>query len=348
MHPLAQRASQHQAKQWSPPPSQLQEQQPETSDREDGSEHFRSAKGRVHRGMLVGETLEGKDTPQLVMNKLSQKDGEICEAVKIKVHREEERPRDDSTDKTTLKRASANPACDALGCEDRGAAAWVSVGLRTFPGLKEGGLGDVFSSSSSSRVVENGGQSITKFLLMKNKLDCENKSEIEESFHKSNEKSYKTTESRKVKGKRPGTCLGEKQKGREFKSQLQKTLKPKPLDWQLAIRHMPESREYKGLSDSKERNHVSEIRSWGDSTLRDICKKNKSTWDLTQKPLHNWEAVAHTTGTASAPGSRSASAFTDEGLQDSLSDSEFHILEEEILAWEKVHLENEVVALLLT
>ena len=40
-----------------------------------------------------------------------------------------------------------------------------------------------------------------------------------------------------------------------------------------------------------------------------------------------------------------ANIFKDEELQDRLSDSEFRILEEEILAWEKVHLENEVVAL---
>ncbi|XP_059131330.1 LOW QUALITY PROTEIN: ankyrin repeat domain-containing protein 26-like [Peromyscus eremicus] len=350
---LAQRASPHQAPP-SPAPLQLQGQaeEPEmnaASDGEDTSGPSRSAEGQVLRGMsLEGEKPEGKDALRLVANKLSQKPGEICEAVKISVHHEEERPRDDCTGKTPLKSASPTPACDRLGCEDRdGAAAPVSVTLQTFPGWEEGGLGDVFPSPSSSQVVGNSGQSVTKFPLMENKLDCENnKSEMEEPLHKSKEKS-KTPESGKVDGACPDVCTGEKQGGREFKGQLQNTMKPKRMAWQFEIRHMPKAREHKGLSDFKEKTHVSELKGWGDSTLPDTYKKSKGAWDFTQKPLHsNCEPPPRTVGTArvAPPGGRTASTLADEDLQDSLSNYEFHVLEEEILAWEKVHLQNESVS----
>ncbi|XP_015847305.1 uncharacterized protein LOC102922011 isoform X6 [Peromyscus maniculatus bairdii] len=351
-HLLAQRAPSSQAKP-SPAPLQLQEQaeEPEmnaASDGEDTCGPSRSAEGQVLRGMsLEGEKLESKDALQLVVNKLSQKPGEICEAVKIGVHHEEERPCDDWTGKTPLKSASPKPARDSLGCEDRDAAAApVSVPLQTFPGWEEGGLGDVFSSPSSSQVVENSGQSVTKFPLMKNK--CENnKSEMEESLRKSKEKSSKKPESGKADGTCPEVCMGENQGGREFKGQLQKTVKPKRMAWQLEIRHMPKSSEPKGLSDFKEKTQVSELKGWGDSTLPDTYKKSKGAWDFTQKPLHSkGKAPPCTLGTARAPppAGRTASTFADEDLQDSLSDDEFHVLEEEILAWEKVHLENESVS----
>ncbi|EGW08614.1 Coiled-coil domain-containing protein 144A [Cricetulus griseus] len=314
-----------------------------SSDGEDTSRHSRSAKGPGLRGALIeGDKLEGKDALQLAINKLNQKVGEICEPVKSNVHHEKEGSNDVCTGKPPLKSASPKPAHDPLDCEDRdGAAALVCEALQTFPGQKEGGLGNVFPSPSSSQVMENCVQSITKFPLMKNKLDCENnKFEIEESIPRCKEK-FKNIESRKIRGKCPEVCMSEKQEACEFRSKLQKTMKPKRMDWQLDIRHMPKSSESKGLSDSKERNHVSELKSWDDSTLRDTYKKSKDTG----KSLHsNCETPVHTAGTISAmlAGGRTASAFSDEDFQDRLYDNEFHILEEEILAWEKVHLENEV------
>lgn len=356
-HPLAQRASQRQVKQRSSPPLQLQEQdqEPEASTASDGEDGYsRSAKGQVLRGVLMeGDRLEGEDTVQLAVNKLSQKVGEICEAVKITVHQEEVRPRDDPTGTTPLKLTTPKLAWDMLGCEGRDAtAALAAVTLQTYPRQKEGGLRNIFPSPSFSQVLEHSGQLVTKSPLMKNKLDYEsNKSEIEEFLHKSKEKSSKTTESGKRRGTCPEICMGGKQEGCEFKSQLQKTLIPKLLAWQLDSRHMRKSSDSKRLSDSTERNHTSELKSWSDSTLCDTYKKSKGTPDLAQKPLHsNCEAPARTVETASAapPGGRTASALAGEDPQDRLSDSEFQILEEEILAWEKVHLENEVVALLLT
>ncbi|XP_040602563.1 ankyrin repeat domain-containing protein 30A-like [Mesocricetus auratus] len=347
-HPLAQGASQHQVKQTNSPRLQLQEQvqEPEMnkpSDGEDTSGHSRSAKGPVLRGALIeGDTPERKDALRLAVNQLNQKVGEICEPVKSNVRHEEEPSRDDCSGTPPVKSASPKLAGDKLNCEDGyGAAALVSEALQTFPGQKEGGLGNVFPSPSSSQVVENSGQSTTKFPLMKTKLDCENnKFEIKESLHKCKEKSSKNIESRKVRGKCPEVCMGEKQEGCEFRNKLQKTMKPKCRDCQLDIRHMPKSSESKGLSDSQERSHVSELKSWGDSTLYDTYKKSKSTG----KPLHSKrEARVHTAGTVRAkpPGGRTVSALADEDSQDRLPNKEFRIVEEEILAWEKVHLENE-------
>ncbi|XP_051056511.1 putative coiled-coil domain-containing protein 144C [Phodopus roborovskii] len=348
-HSLPQRASQHPGKQTSAPPLQLQEQgqEPEMSTSSDGenmAKHSRSAKGQVLRGALIGDKLKGKDALQLVVNKLSQKVGDVCEPVKSYVHQEEERSRDDCTGKPPLRLASPKLAGDVLDCEDRdGAAALVSEAPQTFPEQKEGGLGNVFPCPWSSQVVENSGQSISKFPLRKNKLDYEgNKFEIEESLHICKEKSSKNTESKKIRCRCPEVCLGEKQEGCEFKSKLKKSTEPKHMDWPLDIRYMPKFSESRGLSDAKERNHVSELKSWGDSTLCDTYKKIKGT----QKPLHSCcEAPVHTVGTISAtpPGGRTASNFADEDFQDRLSDTEFRILEEEILAWEKVHLENESV-----
>lgn len=356
-HPLAQRASQRQVKQRGSPPLQLheQDQEPEESMASGGEDGYsRSAKGQVLRGVLIeGDRLEGEDTGQLATNKLSQKVSEIREAVKITVHHEEEQPRDDSTGKTSLKSATPKLAWDMLGREDRDtAAALAAVTLQNYPRQKEGGLRNIFPSPSFSQVLEHSDQSVTKSPLMEHKLDHEsNKSEIEESLHKSKEKSSKTTESGKSSGQCPEACMGGKQDGREFKSQLQKTLRPKRMAWQLDGRHMSKSSDSKRLSESTERSHTSDFNSWSDSTLRDTHKKSKGTPDLTQKPLHsNCEAPARMARTASAKplGGRTATALAGEDPQDRLSDSEFQILEEEILAWEKVNLENEVVALLLT
>ena len=99
---------------------------------------------------------------------------------------------------------------------------------------------------------------------------------------------------------------------------------------------------------------MTEVKSWGDSALAsDMYRKSKGTQDLFLKPLPckgNFEAPARTLGTASdaPPGGPTTRAFADEELRGRLSDSEFRILEEEILAWEKVHLESEVVVLLLS
>ncbi|XP_041910978.1 uncharacterized protein LOC119810605 [Arvicola amphibius] len=349
-HPLAPRASQCLVKRESSSPLQLQkqDQEPEASTDSDGEDgDSRSAKGQVLRGVLIeGDRLEGEDTVQLAINKLSQKVGE---AVKITVHHEEERPREDSTGKTSLKSATPKLAWDMRGCEAREtAAALAAVTLQTYPRQKEGGLRNISLSPSFSQVLEHSGQSVTKSPLMKNKLDYEsNKFEIEESLHKSKEKSSKTTESGKRRGKCPEVCMGGKQEGCEVKSQLQKTLIPKGMAWQLDSRHMSKSSDSKRLSESTERSRTSEFNSWSDSTLGDTHKKSKGTPDLTQKPLHsNCEAPVRTVGTASAapPGGRTASALAGEAPQDRLSDSEFQILEEEILAWEKVHLENESVS----
>lgn len=356
-HPLAQRASQRQVKQRGSPPLQLheQDQEPEGSTASDGEDGYsRSAKGKVLRGVLIGgDRLEGEDTGQLATNKLSQKVSEIREAVKITVHHEEEQARDDSTGKTSLKSATPKLAWDMLGREDRDtAAALAAVTLQNYPRQKEGGLRNIFPSPSFSQVLEHSGQSVTKSPLMKHKLDHEsNKSETEESLHKSKEKSSKTTESGKSSGQCPEACMGGKQDGCEFKSQLQKTLRPKHMAWQLDSRPMSKSSDSKRLSESTEGSHTSEFNSWSDSTLPDTHKKSKGTPDLTQKPLHsNCKAPARMARAASAapPGGRTASGLADEDGQDRLSDSEFQILEEEILAWEKVNLENEVVALLLT
>lgn len=352
-HALAPRSPQHQAKQSTPPPSPLQERPPEpeknsTSDDEDTSGHSKSAKGQVlgTRSPLEGEELECKETVQLVTKKVTQEVGDTSEGVKTNVHHKEKPPRDD---------ASTKLACEMLECGDGDlTAALVPGALQTFPRQKEGGLGNALPSPPSSQIVECSGQSITKLPLVKNKLDCENNtSEWEESLHKSKKKSSKSTESRKVKGKCPEVGMGEKQEGQEFKSQLQRAVKPSRTDWQLETGHMRKPSKAKGLSDAKEKNHVSETRSWGDSMLlaSDSYKKSKGARDSSLRPPgRHSSTLARAAGTvrAAPPGGRGASAFEDEALQDKLSDHEFRILEEEILAWEKVHLENEVVALLLT
>ncbi|XP_076794301.1 uncharacterized protein LOC117712380 isoform X2 [Arvicanthis niloticus] len=355
-HPLASRASQHQAKQTSPPPSQLQErsQEPEmdmVSDEEDTSGLSKSAKGPIRGGRLLteGEKPEGKKTEQRVINKPTQKAGEIYEGVEANVYHKKERP-PDASGKAHLSSAPTNNMLDS-GDRDV-TAALVSVALQTFPRQEEGSLGNAFSSPSSSQVVEYSGQSPTKFPIMRNKLDCENNtSELEESFHKRKEKSSKNIESRKVKGKCPEVRVGEKQEGHEFKSQLQKTMKPKRTDWQLDIGHTLKSSDANRHSNAKERSQVSEIKSWGDSTLlvSDMYRKSKGTQDLSLKPLPfkgNCEAPVRTVGATSdaPPDGRTTRAFENEELQNRLSDSEFRILEEEILAWEKVHLENENVS----
>ncbi|XP_032772833.1 ankyrin repeat domain-containing protein 26-like [Rattus rattus] len=359
-HPLASRASQHQAKKLSLPPSQLQERPQETemdttSDEEDTSGLSKSANGQMPgRKLREGEKLEGKQTAQRVINKPTQKGGELYEGVKANVYHKEEQPPDVSG-KAHLKSVPTNLAYNMLDCGDRDVTAGlVSAALRSFPRQKEGGLGNAFPSpsSSSSRIVESSGHSLTKFSLMKNKLDCENNtSELEESFHKRKEKSSKNAESRKVRGKCPEVRVGEKQEGQEFKGQLQKCMKPKRTDGQLDIGHMHKSSDASRLSNAKERSHVSEIKSWGDSILHvsDMYGKSQGTQDLSPKPLPckgNCEAPACTLGLASdaPPGGRTARAFGAEELQNRLSDSEFRILEEEILAWEKVHLENESVS----
>uniref|UniRef100_A0A8C6HIA1 Ankyrin repeat domain 48 n=1 Tax=Mus spicilegus TaxID=10103 RepID=A0A8C6HIA1_MUSSI len=356
-HPLAPKASQHQAKQTSPPPVQLQErsQGPEmdtASDEEDTSGLSKSTKGQMLGGKLtLGENPEGKETVQCVINKPTQKGDEIYEDVSANVYLKEERPPDVSG-KTHLTSDPTTLAYNMFDCGDRDvSAALVSVALQTSPRQEEGGLGNAFPSPSSSQDVDYSGQPLTKFPLMRNKLDCENNaSELEESFHKRKEKSSKNIESRKVKGKCPEVRMGEKQEGHEFKSQSQKTMKPKRTDRQLDIRHMLKSSDANRLSNAKERSHVSEVKSWGDSALAsDMYRKSKSTQDLFLKPLPckgNFEAPAHTLGTASdaPPGGPTTRAFADEELRGRLSDSEFRILEEEILAWEKVHLENESVS----
>nr|XP_038948774.1 ankyrin repeat domain 36 isoform X4 [Rattus norvegicus] len=359
-HPLASRASQHQDKKLSLPPPQLQERPQETemdtaSDEEDTSGLSKSAKGQMPgRKLREGEKLEGKQTAQHVINKPTQKGGEIYEGVKANVYHKEERPPDVSG-KAHLKSVPTNLAYNTLDCGDRDVTAGLfSAALRSFPRQKEGGLGNAFPSpsSSSSRIVESSGHSLTKFSLMKNKLDCENNTfELEESFHKRKEKSSKNAESRKVRGKCPEVRAGEKQEGHEFKGQLQKCMKPKRTDGQLDIGHMHKSSDASRLSNAKERSHVSEIKSWGDSILHvsDIYGKSQGTQDLSPKPLPckgNCEAPACTLGLTSdaPPGGRTARAFGAEELQNRLSDSEFRILEEEILAWEKVHLENESVS----
>ncbi|GAB1295773.1 Ankyrin repeat domain 36 [Apodemus speciosus] len=359
-HLLASRASLHQAKQMSPLPSQLQEsqlqeraQEPEVvtaSDEEDTSGISKSAVGQMLGGKLTeGEKPKGKEC---VINKPTQKGGEIYEGVNTNVYHKEERPPDISG-KAHRTSAPPNLAHSLLDCGDTDvSAALASVALRTSPKQEEGGLGNAFSSPSSSQVVEYSGQSVTKFPLMRNKLDCENNtSELEDSFHKRKEKSSKNIESRKVKGKCPEVRVGEKPEGHEFKSQLQKTMKPKRADWQLDMGHKLKSSDASRLSNTKERSHLSEIKSWGDSThlVSDVYRKSKGTQDLSLKPLSckgHGEAPGRTVGTASdaLPGGRATRAFKDEELQDRLSDSEFRILEEEILAWEKVHLENESVS----
>ncbi|XP_031195679.1 ankyrin repeat domain-containing protein 26-like isoform X4 [Mastomys coucha] len=352
-HPLAARASRHQAKQLSPPPSQLQEraQEPEmdaVSDEEDTSGLSKSAKGQMLGGKLMeGEKPEGKETVQCVINKPTKKGGEIYEGVNAK----EERPPVVSG-KAHLTSAPTNLAYSMLDCGNRDvSAALVSVALPTLPRQEEGALGNTFPPPSSSQVIEYRGQSLTKFPLTRNKLDCENNaSNLEESFHKRKEKSSKNIESRKVKGKCPEVRMGEKQEDHEFKSQLQKTMKPKCTDWQLDTGHMLKSSDANRLSNAKERSHVSEVRSWSDSTLvSDMTRKSKGTQDLSLKPLPckgDCEAPARTMGTArdAPPGGRTTRAFEDEELQNRLSDSEFRILEEEILAWEKVHLEKESIS----
>ncbi|NP_076305.2 ankyrin repeat domain 36 isoform 2 [Mus musculus] len=356
-HLLAPKASQHQAKQTSPPPVQLQErsQGPEmdtASDEEDTSGLSKSAKGQILGGKLtLGENPEGKETVQCVINKPTQKGDEIYEDVNANVYLKEERPPDVSG-KTHLTSDPTTLAYNMFDCGDRDvSAALVSVTLQTSPRQEEGGLGNAFPSPSSSQDVDYSGQSLTKFPLMRNKLDCENNaSELGESFHKRKEKSSKNIESRKVKGKCPEVRMGEKQEGHEFKSQSQKTMKPKRTDWQLDIRHMLKSSDANRLSNAKERSHVTEVKSWGDSALAsDMYRKSKGTQDLFLKPLPckgNFEAPARTLGTASdaPPGGPTTRAFADEELRGRLSDSEFRILEEEILAWEKVHLESESVS----
>lgn len=301
---------------------------------------------------MEGEKPKGKETEQRVINKPTQKGGEIYEGVEANVYHKEERP-PDASGKAHLRSAPTN---NMLDCGDRDmTAALDSVALRIFSRQEEGSLGNAFPSSSSSWVMEYSGQSLIKFPITRNKLDCENNmSELEESFHKRKEKSSKNIESRKVKGKCPEVRMDEKQEGHEFKSQLQKAMKPKRTDWQLDIGHILKSTDANRLSNAKERSQVSEIKSWSDSTLleSDMYRKSKGTQDLSLKPLPckgNCEAPVRTVGATSdaPPGGRTTRALEKEELQNRLSDSEFRILEEEILAWEKVHLENEVVVLLL-
>ncbi|XP_055480022.1 ankyrin repeat domain-containing protein 26-like [Psammomys obesus] len=355
-HPPASRSPEPPAKQSSPPPLPLQEGSPEpekspTSDEEDASGHSRSAKGQVLATVpLEGEELEFKETVQLVLKKPTQEAGETCEGVKTNVHHEEEPPRDDATGRTRLKPVSPKVACEMLDCGDGDVSAALASGaLWTFPRQKDGGLGNAVPSPPPSQIVEYGGQSITKFPLMKNKFDGENTtSEWEEPLHKSKRKSSKNAESRRVRGRCPEGGVGEQQEGPELKSPVQRAAKASRADgpWEPAPPRKPG--RARAPADARERNHGGDARGWADSVLLagDSHKKSKGARDLSLRPLarHCGSRGAVAPARAAPPAGRTASAFQDGALRDELSDHEFRILEEEILAWEKVHLENESVS----
>nr|XP_021488335.1 ankyrin repeat domain-containing protein 26-like [Meriones unguiculatus] len=354
--PPASRSPDPPAKQSSPPPLPLQEGSPEpeksaTSDEEDASGHSRSAKGQVLATVpLEGEELEFKETVQLVLKKLTQEAGETCEGVKTNAHHEDEPPRDDATGRARLKPVSPKLACEMLDCGDGDvSAALVSGALWTFPRQKEGGLGKAVPSPPSPQIMENGGQSIAKFPLLKNKFDGENNtSEWEELLHKSKKKSSKTAESRRMRGRCPEGGTGEQQEGPELKSPVQRAAKASRADgqWEPAPPRRPG--KARAPADARERNPGGDARGWADSVLLagDSHKRGKGARDLSLRPLarHSGSRGAVAPARAAPPAGRAASAFEDEALRDELSDHEFRILEEEILAWEKVHLENESVS----